>query len=46
MSDQVIVPRLKTLYTEQIAPRLKEELGLGNVMEIPRLEKIVEHGRG
>ena len=41
MSDQVIVPRLKTLYTEQIAPRLKEELGLGNVMEIPRLEKIV-----
>ena len=37
----MIVPRLKTLYTEQIAPRLKEELGLGNVMEIPRLEKIV-----
>jgi large subunit ribosomal protein L5 len=34
-------PRLKTLYAEQIAPRLKDELGLANVMEIPRLEKIV-----
>jgi large subunit ribosomal protein L5 len=34
-------PRLKTLYAEQIAPRLKEDLGLSNVMEIPRLEKIV-----
>jgi large subunit ribosomal protein L5 len=34
-------PRLKTLYAEQIAPRLKDDLGLANVMEIPRLEKIV-----
>jgi large subunit ribosomal protein L5 len=34
-------PRLKTLYAEQIAPRLKDDLGLGNVMEIPRLDKIV-----
>jgi large subunit ribosomal protein L5 len=34
-------PRLKTLYAEQIAPRLKDDLGLGNVMEIPRLQKIV-----
>jgi large subunit ribosomal protein L5 len=33
--------RLKTVYAEQIAPRLKDELGLTNVMEIPRLEKIV-----
>ena len=38
MSEQ---PRLKTLYTEQLAPRLKDELGLANVMQIPRLEKIV-----
>jgi large subunit ribosomal protein L5 len=34
-------PRLKTLYAEQIAPRLKDDLGLTNVMEVPRLEKIV-----
>jgi len=34
-------PRLKTLYAEQLAPRLKDELGLDNVMQIPRLEKIV-----
>ncbi len=34
-------PRLKALYAEQLAPRLKDELGLANVMEIPRLEKIV-----
>jgi large subunit ribosomal protein L5 len=34
-------PRLKTLYAEQIAPRLKDDLGLANVMEVPRLEKIV-----
>ena len=38
MSDQ---PRLKVLFAEQLAPRLKDELGLENVMQIPRLEKIV-----
>ncbi len=38
MSEQ---PRLKSLYAEQLAPRLKDELGLANVMQIPRLEKIV-----
>ena len=34
-------PRLKTMYREQLLPRLREELGLGNPMEVPRLEKIV-----
>lgn len=33
--------RLKKIYDEKIAPALKEELGLKNAMEIPRLEKIV-----
>jgi large subunit ribosomal protein L5 len=37
----VSTPRLKTLYQETIAPRLQKELGLENVMEIPRLAKIV-----
>jgi large subunit ribosomal protein L5 len=37
----VTPPRLKALYQETIAPRLQKELGLENVMEIPRLDKIV-----
>ena len=31
---------LKKVYDEEIRPRLKEELGLDNVMEIPRITKI------
>lgn len=34
-------PRLKALYAEKLAPALKDQLGISNVMEIPRLEKIV-----
>jgi len=37
----VTAPRLKTRYAEEIGPQLKEQLGLENVMEVPRLEKIV-----
>ncbi|MGV6807250.1 MAG: 50S ribosomal protein L5 [bacterium] len=31
---------LKDLYRNEIAPKLKEELGLANVMEVPRITKI------
>ena len=31
---------LKKVYDDEIRPRLKEELGLDNVMEIPRITKI------
>ena len=31
---------LKDKYKSDIAPRLKEELGLANVMEVPRITKI------
>lgn len=31
---------LKDRYKTEIAPRLKEELGLSNVMEVPRITKI------
>ena len=31
---------LKQIYREEIAPRLKQELGLDNVMEVPRVTKI------
>jgi len=35
------VPRLKQRYVDEVRDQLKESLGLGNVMEVPRLEKIV-----
>ena len=31
---------LKDRYRSEIAPKLKEELGLSNVMEVPRVTKI------
>lgn len=34
-------PRLKTRYDEEIRAALQAELGLANVMQVPRLEKIV-----
>ena len=35
------VPRLKTKYETEIRTVLQEELGLGNIMEVPRMTKIV-----
>ena len=35
------MPRLKKLYNEQIREQLKADLGLSNIMEVPRMEKIV-----
>lgn len=32
--------RLKKLYQDEVAAKLKEELGLKNVMEVPRITKI------
>jgi large subunit ribosomal protein L5 len=34
-------PRLKQRYESDVRPQLQRELGLRNVMEVPRLEKIV-----
>ena len=34
-------PRLKERYDTVLRPQLKDQLGLSNVMEVPRLEKIV-----
>ena len=31
---------LKKHYLDEIAPKLKEELGLGNIMEVPKITKI------
>ena len=35
------VPRLKVRYREELLSHLQSELGLGNVMEVPRPEKVV-----
>ena len=35
------VPRLKTRYAEEIAGSLREQFGYANVMQVPRLVKIV-----
>jgi large subunit ribosomal protein L5 len=34
-------PRLRTKYDQEIRAALKEQLGLANIMQVPRLEKIV-----
>ena len=45
MSDttttQVEVPRLKVKYDTEIRAALKDSLGLANIMQVPRLDKIV-----
>jgi large subunit ribosomal protein L5 len=35
------VPRFKTRYNDEIRSQLKDTLELGNIMQVPRLEKIV-----
>jgi large subunit ribosomal protein L5 len=37
----VEAPRLKVRYDSEIRAALKDELGLDNIMQVPRLEKIV-----
>jgi large subunit ribosomal protein L5 len=34
-------PRLRTRFREELVPMLMEQLGLANVMRVPRLEKVV-----
>ncbi len=40
-TETTSVPRLRALYDVEIRAALKEQLGLANVMQVPRLEKIV-----
>ncbi len=37
---ETYVPRLKERYEREVRPRLKEELGLESIMQVPRIEKI------
>ena len=40
MSDQP-TPRLKERFHQQVLPRLQQELGVSNPMQVPRVEKVV-----
>ena len=40
MSD-TYVPRLKVRFRQEVLPRLQQELGMDNPMQVPRLEKVV-----
>jgi large subunit ribosomal protein L5 len=40
MSDQP-TPRLKERFHQQVMPRLQQELGYANPMQVPRVEKVV-----
>jgi len=35
------IPRLKVRYNEVLRPQMQEQLGVSNIMEVPRLVKIV-----
>ena len=41
MSTQTYTPRLKEQYFSQVREQLQKELDLGNVMQVPRPEKII-----
>ena len=40
-STDTYVPRLKSRYNDEVRDQLKTDLGLDNVMQVPRLSKIV-----
>jgi large subunit ribosomal protein L5 len=40
-SDGKYVPRLKTMYQENVLPKLMKDLQYKNIMQVPKIEKIV-----
>jgi large subunit ribosomal protein L5 len=41
VKTEIPEPRLKRRYDDEIRARLKDDLGLGNIMQVPRITKIV-----
>lgn len=41
MSDKKYIPRLKAQYQQEIAKELKSTLGLANINQVPKLEKVI-----
>jgi large subunit ribosomal protein L5 len=39
-ATEIPVPRLKERYVDEIRPALMDELGLGSIMQVPRITKI------
>jgi large subunit ribosomal protein L5 len=39
-TTETYVPRLKQQYEDEIRPKLKDDLGLSSIMQVPRIEKI------
>jgi large subunit ribosomal protein L5 len=39
-TEERVVPRLKVRYNESLRAQLQDDLGLGNVMQVPRLSKV------
>lgn len=39
--DRGLIPRMKLKYQDEVAPKLKEKYNLSNVMQIPKIEKVV-----
>jgi large subunit ribosomal protein L5 len=40
-TEDTYTPRLRARYREELVPSLREQLGLANTMQVPRLEKVV-----
>jgi large subunit ribosomal protein L5 len=40
-TEDTYTPRLRARYREELVPTLREQLGLANTMQVPRLEKVV-----
>jgi len=41
MAEEKYVPRLKKKYKEEVVPALMKKFGYKNIMEVPKIEKIV-----
>ncbi len=41
MAEVKTMPRLKKLYNAEIAKTFKKELGLENINQVPKLEKLL-----
>ena len=41
MATEMLTPRLKERYRNEIVPALKQELSLANVMQVPRVTKVI-----
>ena len=41
MAETAYIPRLRAEYDKSIRPKLTEQFGYGNLMQVPRLDKVV-----